>query len=95
MRNYEFVFIIKPGLEEEENNALVTKFEDIIKNGSGEITKLDRWGKRRLAYEINDFKEGYYVQILFQAANEVVHEIERVLNIQDNIIRHLLIKIEE
>lgn len=90
MRSYELVYIIKPG-EEEVVDATVTKFENLIKNNGGVIEKLDRWGKKRLAYEIKDFTEGYYVLVNFNAEPKTVQEIERVMKITDEVIRHLLI----
>jgi small subunit ribosomal protein S6 len=90
MKAYELVYIIKPG-EEEVINATVTKFENLIKNNGGVIEKLDRWGKKRLAYEIKDLTEGYYVLVHFNAEPKTVREVERVMKITDEVIRHLLI----
>ncbi|HHV62844.1 MAG TPA: 30S ribosomal protein S6 [Firmicutes bacterium] len=90
MRDYEVMFILKPDLEEDATSAIVTKFEDLIKNGGGEIEKTDRWGKRRLAYEIDGFNEGYYVLIDFKAEAGVAGELERVLKITDGVIRFLI-----
>ncbi len=90
MKAYELVYIIKPG-EEEAVNATVTKFENLINNNGGVIEKLDRWGKKRLAYEINDLTEGYYVLVHFNAEPKTVRELERVMKITDEVIRHLLI----
>jgi len=90
MKAYELVYIIQPG-EEELINAIVAKFENLIKNNGGVIEKIDRWGKKRLAYEIKDFTEGYYVLVNFNAEPKTVQEIERVIKITDEVIRHLLI----
>lgn len=90
MKAYELVYIIKPG-EDEVINATIAKFENLIKNNDGVIEKIDRWGKKRLAYEINDFTEGYYVLVHFSSEPKTVREVERVMKITDEVIRHLLI----
>jgi len=91
MRNYEVMFILRPDLEDEALQAVTDKFRSIITSG-GEIRKEDVWGKRRLAYEIRRFREGYYVVIKFSATPDVVKELDRVLRISDEVIRHLIVK---
>lgn len=90
MRTYELVYIIKPN-DEEVTNAIIAKFENLIKTHGGVIEKLDRWGKKRLAYEINDLTEGYYVLVHFTSEPPVVRELERVIKITDEVLRHLLV----
>lgn len=92
MSNYEAMIIFNPQMEEEALNAAIAKVEDVIKNGSGEIVKSDRWGKRRLAYEINDMLEGFYHLIEFQGPSTVAKELDRVLRISDDSFRHLIVK---
>lgn len=94
MRKYEVIFIIKPA-EEEAINTVITKFENLIKNNGGEIEKVDRWGKKRLAYEIKDFAEGYYCLVYFQAEPAAIFELERVMKITDEILKHMVIKEKE
>lgn len=91
MRKYEVMFIVKP-LEEEATNAVIAKFENIITNNGGTVDKTDRWGKRRLAYEIKDTTEGFYVLLHMTAEAKVVTELDRVMKITDDIVRHLIIK---
>lgn len=95
MRDYEVMYILNAELDEDGINAAVTRFEDVVKNGGGEIVKTERWGKRKLAYEINDRIEGYYVLMYFKSPSSAAQELERILKITDYIIRHLLIKKEE
>lgn len=95
MRKYEAMYIIKPDLEQEVTKELIQKFQDIITDNGGEIEKVTETGKRRLAYEIKDFKEGYYVLVNFQAEPNVILELERVFRITENIIRYLVIKDEK
>lgn len=91
MRNYELLYIIRPDVEAETVQAVTEKFQGIIASG-GEITKHDVWGKKRLAYEINKYREGTYVLVQFKAPASVVEELERVLKISDEVIRHMVTK---
>lgn len=91
MKLYEVMFIVKP-LDEEATNAVISKFENLIKNNGGNIEKIDRWGKRRLAYLVKDYAEGYYCLMYFTAAPAVVTELDRVMKITDDILRHMIIK---
>jgi small subunit ribosomal protein S6 len=92
VRDYEVVFIVKP-LEEEQTEAVIGKFENLITTSGGTVNKLDRWGKRRLAYEIKDLWEGFYCLILFSGEAAVVSELDRVLKITDDILRHMIIRV--
>ncbi len=95
MRNYEAMYILKPELEEEAIEATVARFEDVVKSGNGEILKTDRWGKRRLAFEVSGKTEGHYILMTFQSGSEASQELERLLRIHDDVIRHLVIKKDE
>ena len=96
MNKYELTYIIDTALEETARNELIEKFSELIKQNGGEIEKVDEtWGKRRLAYPINDKPEGYYVLITMQAPAELPREIERNLEISENILRYLIIKLED
>jgi small subunit ribosomal protein S6 len=95
VRNYESMYILKPELEEEAIIAAVTRFEDVVKNGGGEVIKTDRWGKRRLAYEVNGINEGHYVLMTFKSPSSVAQELDRILRIQDDVVRQLVIKKDE
>ncbi|MDD4599710.1 30S ribosomal protein S6 [bioreactor metagenome] len=94
MRKYEVMFIVKPA-EEEATNAVITKFENLILNNGGNIEKIDRWGKKRLAYEIKDFAEGFYCIFYFTAEPAVIAELDRVMKITDEILKHMIIKEDE
>ncbi len=95
MRDYEVMYILNAELDEEGIDAAVTRFEDVVKGDGGEIVKTERWGKRKLAYEVNDKIEGYYVLMYFKSPSSAAQELERLLKINDDILRHLLIKKEE
>jgi len=94
MVKYEGVFILKPNMEEEENKSQIERIKEIIEGNSGKIDKIDEWGQRRLAYEIKKNKEGYYTIINFQAEADLIKELDRTSKINDNIIRHMIIRDE-
>lgn len=91
MRNYEGVFIFKPNLEDEVRNQAFDKIKAAIE-ANGNITGVNEWGNRKLAYEINYIKEGYYIIVNFEAAADVVAEVERRSRISDAIIRYMVVK---
>lgn len=92
MRDYEVMYILKPTLEEEAIKSNVERFQGIVTENGGEVTNLNEMGQRRLAYEINKFREGYYVVMNFKANSEVVDELERVMRITDDVIRYLFVR---
>jgi small subunit ribosomal protein S6 len=94
MNKYEVMFIVKPA-EEEAIEAVAAKFEALIQNNGGTIDKVDRWGKRRLAYELKDLNEGFYYVVYFTAEPKAVAELDRVMKITDEILRHMVIKQDE
>ena len=91
MRKYEVMFIIRTDVDQELVDSTVEKFLNIISNG-GEITKKDLMGKRRLAYEINDYRDGIYVLVQFNATADIINELDRVMKISDEVIRHLIVR---
>lgn len=91
MRKYEVMFIVRSDVEQELLDATVEKFQNIVNNG-GELTKSEVLGKRRLAYEIDKHRDGIYVLFNFNAPAEVVAELDRVMKISDEVIRHLIVK---
>lgn len=95
MNKYESLYVINPTVDEEGIKALVEKFSSLIVQEGGEVTNVDEWGKRRLAFPVKDFKEGYYVLMHFTAVPEVPQELERVFKITDGIIRYLTVKLDD
>ena len=94
MNRYELTYIIDTTLEETARKELIEKFSDMIKQNGGEVEKVDEtWGKRRLAYPINDMLEGYYVLVTFASESDLPREMERNLEINENVMRYLIIKI--
>ena len=88
--NYEAVFILDATLGEEATAALVTKFKTLVEQ-NGTLTEVDEWGKRHLAYPINDLTEGYYVLMTFNAKPEFPRELDRILRITDGVMRSLIV----
>lgn len=95
MTKYESMYILDAALEDEERNALIARFADIIKADGGEVESIDEWGKRKLAYPINYKTEGYYVLMTFNAPTNVPAELERNYRIVESVLRHVVIKKED
>ena len=94
MRKYEVIFIVKP-MEEDATNAVIEKFSKLITDNGGTIDKEDRWGKKRLAYEIKDCNEGYYCLFYVTCAPECVAECDRVMKITDELLKHMIVRSNE
>jgi ribosomal protein S6 len=92
MRKYEVMFIIRSDLDQETVNAVVEKFLNVITTNGGEVIKHEVLGKRRLAYEIQHYRDGIYALINFNASAKAVAELDRVIRITDEVIRHLIVK---
>ena len=88
--NYEAVYILQPDLSEEQIAALVAKFKAVVE-ANGTVSEIDEWGKRRLAYPINDLMEGYYVLMTFTALPGVPAELDRQFRINENVMRSLIV----
>jgi small subunit ribosomal protein S6 len=95
VKTYETLFIIKPDLEESETTKAITIIQDVITAGGGTISKVDQWGKRPLAYEIQKKREGYYVLLYFQCPPTAITELNRRYKLTDTIIRHMVIQLPE
>jgi small subunit ribosomal protein S6 len=86
--------VIDAALEESARNELISHFSGIVEKNAGTIDRVDEWGKRRLAYTINYKTEGYYVLMYIQAPSELPRELERNFQINDNVLRYLVIRYE-
>lgn len=95
MKAYELILIVKPELDEEATTAVIDKFTNLINNNKGEIVTVDKWGKRRLAYEIDDRREGFYTLVNYNGEAATAKELERVMKITDEVLRYLNIAKEE
>ncbi len=94
MRKYEVMYIIRPDLDEEQTTAVIEKFQNLLTNQGATVTKTEKWGKRRLAYELKDYLEGQYVVVQFESEAGAAAELERVMKITDEVIRDLVIRQE-
>ncbi len=94
INSYETLFVIDPDLTEEATKALVEKLTSLIAQ-SGEIESIDEWGKKRLAYLINDKSEGYYVLVNFKSEGTLPSELERIFGITEGILRSIVIRHED
>ena len=88
MRTYEIMYIVRPNIEEDAKKALVERFNGILASEGSEVLEEKDWGKRRLAYEINDFKEGFYNIVRIKSTDE----FQRLAKINDDIIRYIVIR---
>ncbi|MFD2679659.1 30S ribosomal protein S6 [Bacillus seohaeanensis] len=95
MRKYEVMYIVRPNIDDESKKAVVERFDNVLTTNGAEIIESKDWGKRRLAYEINDFRDGFYQLVTMNAKTEAVNEFDRLAKISDDIIRHIVIKEEE
>ncbi|WP_052847507.1 30S ribosomal protein S6 [Streptomyces avicenniae] len=87
MRHYELMVILDPELEERAVAPLIDSFMTVVREGNGKVEKVDTWGRRRLAYEINKKPEGIYSVIDLQAEPAVVKELDRQLNLNESVMR--------
>ena len=92
MKAYELLFFVAPNLEEETRANVMGRIENTIAAGEGVIDNVDEWGKRKLAYEINKLSEGDYILIDFHANPGHIAELDRVLRINDNVQRHMIVR---
>lgn len=89
--SYETIMVLNASLDEEATKALIAKFTDLI-SANGTVESVDEWGKRKLAYEIEDETEGYYVLVNFTSDPEFPKELDRVYQITDGILRTIIVR---
>jgi small subunit ribosomal protein S6 len=95
VRDYELIFIVAPAVEDEKVRDVVDKVRGWIKAGGGEVTKVDLWGRRKLAYPIQRFSEGTYVFLNVRLKPTALDELERNIKLDTSIIRYLLVRVGE
>ncbi len=94
MNKYESIFVLSTLLEEEKIQGIIEKVKNLVET-SGQLEKLDEWGKKRLAYEVDDQKEGYYVLLHFSAEPEFPVELERIYKITEGVLKYLTVRRNE
>lgn len=95
MRKYEIMYILNASLEEAARQEVIETLHNIITSEGGVIEKIDEWGVREFAYRIEDMTKGYYMVVEFQAEKETVAELDRICRINQNVVRHLIVSLEE
>lgn len=95
MRDYEIMYIIRPDIEEEEQTALMERMNKVLTDNGAEIKEVEEMGKRRFAYTIDNYRDGYYVLINFKSDQEAINEFDRQANYSEDIVRHLIVRDEQ
>lgn len=93
MRDYELMTIHRPDLAEDDIETKIGELEAFLTNGEAEIVKRDMWGKRRFAYEIDHLSEGYYSVVSFKAEANAVADVDRMLSLADEVVRHKIVRL--
>jgi small subunit ribosomal protein S6 len=94
MHNYELVYILQADLDEATTAAAIETIEKLITAGKGEITKTEKWGKRKMAYLINKTREGFYVLINFTSSPTEIVNIKRALGYNEQVMRHIIVRVD-
>ena len=94
-RKYEAFYIVRPTLTDEEVQKVADRFKKVVEDKSGLVEKAGKWDKRKLAYEIGDLKEGIYIQMNFESDPTVISELNRLMRISDDVVRHTILKLED
>ena len=94
MRRYELMLVLRPDVADDRTQAVVDRVTRQISSGGGQIVKVAPWGRRRLAYQIDRYREGSYHIVLFEAPAAVIGEVERGLLITEEVLRHLVTRVE-
>jgi small subunit ribosomal protein S6 len=95
MRNYEIMFIVNPNTQEDEVDKINSQIENVITAGGGQIVKMEKMGKRKLAYEIDRHRDGHYILFVIAANGDIVKECERRLRVMDPVIRYITVRTDD
>lgn len=96
MRDYELLFIVKTEVGEEDTQSVIDRYVNVLTEQGAEVTNIDKWGKRRLAYTIaKTYTDGYYVLVTFKGGNEAVDEVSRLMKIDERLLRHMVTRVGE
>lgn len=93
MNFYENIVILNPSLNDEDLKSAVARITDIITNAGGEVLKVDNWGRKKLAYELNKQKMGFYILYLFKAPSPAIKKIEDYFKVYDPVIKFMVVKL--
>ena len=95
MRKYEIMFIVRPDVPEEELSKLISQMESVVSNSGGKVEKVDKMGRRRLAYRVKRQREGFYVLFTLEGSGDTVKEFERRLKVIDTVIKFLTVRMDD
>jgi small subunit ribosomal protein S6 len=95
MRRYEIMFVVRPDVTDEEVDKLVLQMEGVVESAAGKVEKVDKMGRRRLAYRVARQREGYYVLFALEGNGDTVKEFERRLKVTDSVIKYLTVRVDE
>ncbi len=95
MRKYEMMFIVRPEVPEEEVDKLIAQMEGVVGGAGGKVEKVEKMGRRRLAYRVKRNREGFYVLFALEGTGDTVKEFERRLKVTDNVIKFLAVRTDE
>ena|SRR5208283_5348136 len=95
MRNYEIIFIVRPDVTEEDVDKLTAQMEGVVAGAGGKLEKVEKLGRRRLAYRVAKQREGIYILFRIQGSGDTVKEFERRLKVTDMVIKYLTVRIDE
>ena len=95
MNKYEMMFIVRPDMEEAEIKKTADTMKKVLTDGKATIVEEKSMGQRELAYEVKKFNTGYYFLYVVEASSEVIDEFDRVVRINEKVIRHLIVNVEE
>ncbi|HUU15487.1 MAG TPA: 30S ribosomal protein S6 [Terriglobia bacterium] len=95
MRKYEIIFVVRPDVPEEELDKLIAQMEGVVTGAGGRVEKVEKMGRRRLAYRIQRHREGFYVFFAVEGSGDTVKEFERRLKVIDTVIKFLTVRIDE
>ena len=96
MRDYELLYIIKTEVGEEKTQAVIDRYNGILEGEGATVEKVDKWGKRKLAYTIDKkYTDGFYVLVNFKGEANAVDEVDRLMKIDENLLRHMITRVDE
>ncbi|MED9779768.1 MAG: 30S ribosomal protein S6 [Peptococcaceae bacterium] len=96
MRDYELLYIIKTEVGEEQTQAVIDRYNGILEGEGATVEKVDKWGKRKLAYTIDKkYTDGFYVLVNFKGEANAVDEVDRLMKIDENLLRHMITRVDE
>jgi len=94
-RTYELMFIVRPDMTEEDLDKLIANLQSVVPGSGGTVKRVDKMGKRRLAYTVRRFHEGIYVLLVVEGGGAVIHELERRLRVTEPVIKFLTVRVDE